>query len=549
MQALRVIGGAGTGKTRLMKETAEKALARPETGGNPFAIGYSSFTRAARLEAATRCGEAWGIPPEQLMQEGWFRTAHSVCFRQLGATKAEMISGCKADEEWVSKAVDSEVAFALDEDEDGGVAVYTGDPVAAAALNYWSLARNLCRPLREIVEADTDPEAPAADEVIRRINLYEQAKRLDGRTDFTDLLARFVGIRFDPEEGPIEVTPEGAVPDEVVGWIFDEAQDASRLLDLACRRLVTGDACRWAWLVGDPFQVVYGWGGASAANFMSWDVKEQHVMPKSWRCAPAIMEMGESCLRRLPDYWDRKIAPADHDGVVINGDDYEEDLRGLRPDHDTLIIARTNRQVSSIRRILEDSEVPFRYVKQRSGPSCREEGMAGLWDLERGDGIDGDAWGRAIEILPSKDSKKQEMLVRGSKSAWKNSLSSRYDRVYPEDLPSLGATPALIDAIRGGRWHKLVDGGGSWVAAATRWGVDAVKSPQIRIGTIHSTKGLEASKVILLTAVSKRTRLGEEDCPERFAEERRIEYVACTRAKHELFITHDPRARYRMELL
>jgi len=34
----------------------------------------------------------------------------------------------------------------------------------------------------------------------------------------------------------------------------------------------------------------------------------------------------------------------------------------------------------------------------------------------------------------------------------------------------------------------------------------------------------------------------------RFAEERRIEYVACTRAKHELVIAHDPRERYRMEI-
>jgi DNA helicase-2/ATP-dependent DNA helicase PcrA len=549
LQCLRAIGGAGTGKTSLMKQTAEKALARPEMGGNPFSLGYSSLTRAARLEAAMRCGTAWGVPPEELMQHGWFRTAHSVCYRQLGVSRGEMISGSKEDEQWVSKAVDSDVSFALDEDEDGGFAVYQGDPVAAAALNYWSLARNVCLPLREIVEADPDPDAPAASEVIRRIAMYEQAKRLDGRFDFTDLLSRFVGLRFDPNDGPIEVAPEGAVPDEVVGWIFDEAQDASRLLDLACRRLVTGDACRWAWLVGDPYQVLFSWAGAAAEHFMGWDVTKQHIMPKSFRCPKPIMQLGERCLQRLPDYWDRGIAPADHDGEVVESDNFEDDLSDLRPDEDTLVIARTNRNVSKIRAILEDIGVPFRYVKQRrEGVGCKELGMAGLWRLQHGEGISGEAWGRITEILPSKTIDGTEWLTRGSKSAWKKGLSEQYDRVYPEDLPALGASPQLCEAVASGKWAGLPDGGTKWVRAAKKWGVEAVSEPKIRIGTIHSSKGMEASKVIVLSSVSQRTRVAEDDDEKKFAEERRIEYVACTRAKHKLIIAHDPRSRYRMEL-
>jgi len=548
-QCLRAIGGAGTGKTSLMKQTAEKALARPEMGGNPFSLGYSSLTRAARLEAAMRCGTAWGVPPEELMQHGWFRTAHSVCYRQLGVSRGEMIAGGKEDEKWVSEAVDSDVAFAMDEDEDGGIAVYQGDPVAAAALNYWSLARNVCLPLRDIVEADQDPEAPAASDVIRRITMYEQAKRLEGRFDFTDLLSRFVGLRFDPEDGPVEVAPEGSVPDEVVGWIFDEAQDSSRLLDLACRRLVTGDACRWAWLVGDPYQVLFSWAGAAAEHFMGWEVTKQHIMPKSFRCPKPIMQLGERCLQRLPDYWDRGIAPADHDGEVVESENFEDDLSDLRPDEDTLVIARTNRNVSKIRAILEDIGVPFRYVKQRrEGVGCKELGMAGLWRLQHGEGISGEAWGRITEILPSKTTDGTEWLTRGSKSSWKKGLSEQYDRVYPEDLPALGASPQLCEAVASGKWAGLPDGGTKWVRAAKKWGVEAVSEPKIRIGTIHSSKGMEASKVIVLSSVSQRTRVAEEDDEKKFAEERRIEYVACTRAKHKLVVAHDPRAKYRMEL-
>lgn len=549
LQCLRAIGGAGTGKTSLMKQTAEKALARPEMGGNPFALGYSSFTRAARLEAAVRCGTAWGVPPEELMKEGWFRTAHSVCYKQLGVQKGEMISSKEEDQKWVSEAVGSEVAFSMDDEDGDGMAIYQGDPVASAALNYWSLARNLCVPLRSVVEADQSYDAPSASEVIKRIEMFEAAKRLDHRMDFTDLLSRFVGIKFDPDVGPIEVTPEGTVPEEVVGWIFDEAQDASRLLDMACRRLVTGDACRWAWLVGDPYQVLFSWAGASARHFMGWDVAKQHIMPKSYRCPAAIMHAGEQCLRRLPDYWDRGIAPADHDGVVEESENIEDDLADLRPDEDTLVIASTNMNVKKVGGILSDYGIPYRYTKsKREGAQVKELGMAGLWSLQHGEGISGEAWGRIVEILPSKTRDGTEMLARGCKAQWKRELSEKFDRVYPEHLPQLGASPELCQAIASGSWSGLPDGGTKWVRAAKKWGVEAVSEPKIRIGTIHSAKGMEASKVIVLTAVSYKTRLGEESDEERFAEQRRVEYVACTRAKHKLILAHDPRAKNRMEV-
>ena len=543
-----VIGGAGTGKTTMMVGVLCKALERPEVGGNPFALGYSSFTRVARSAAAKKAGAAWGMDPSVLEREGWFRTAHSVAYRQLGIQRGEVIAGGKADDRWVSEALGSDVSSAFDDEEEGGIRLYAGDPVAAAALNYWSLARSLVCPLREVVDADQNPEAPPADEVIKRIEMYEQAKRLEGRIDFTDMLGRFVGLRFDPATGPIEATPEGAVPDDVVGWIFDEAQDASRLLDMACRRLVTGDSCRWVWLVGDPFQSLHSWCGGSAEHFLSWGTKDRSIMPRSYRCAPPIMALGERCLQRLPEYWDRGIAPADHDGVVEESENYEDDLADIDPREETLVIARTNRHVKNIAAILDDIGIPFRRTKSRGEALNRDLGMAGLWKLQHGQGASAEEWTQAIDLLPSKTLDGRTWLTRGSKSAWNKGLKEQFDFIFPEDVERLGATNHLQDAIKSGAWGGLCDGGTKWVNAAKRWGIEVVEKPQVRIGTIHSVKGDEASKVIVLTSVGRRTRESEESDERRFAEERRIEYVACTRAKHKLVVAHDPRERYRMEL-
>jgi superfamily I DNA/RNA helicase len=546
--AARDIGGAGTGKTTRAIGILEKAMDRPEVGRDPFVLGFSSFTRAARSEAAGRAAVAWGMNPADLERHGWFKTCHSVAYRVLGVSRGEVIAGTKEDDKWVSEALGSDVSSAFDEEEDGGVKVYMGDRVAAASLNYWSLARNLVVPLRDVVEADSDPEAPAADEVIKRIEQYEAAKRLDARIDFTDMLCRFVGLRFDPKEGPYHVDPDGVIPHNVVGWIFDEAQDASKLLDLACRRLVTGDACKWAWLLGDPYQVLYSWSGASADHFMGWDVAKQHIMPKSWRCAPQILATGERCLQRLPNYWDRGIAPADHDGEVVESENFEDDLQDLDPNVETLVVARTNRNVARIKNILDDIGMPYRRVKAKDGAYNRDLGMGGLWRLQHGEAITGDQWGCIIEMLPSKTTDGRVWLERGSKARWQKQLAETFDRVYPEDLPLLGATDHLRDAIATGAWSGLPDGGTKWVRAAKRFGVEATSSPKIRIGTIHSVKGQEASKVVVLSSVGKRIRQGEEDDPVKFAEERRIEYVACTRAKHQLVIAHDPREKYRMEI-
>jgi DNA helicase-2/ATP-dependent DNA helicase PcrA len=543
----RVIGGAGTGKTTMMIGILEKALSRPEVGGNPFALGFSSFTRAARAEAAGRAGAAWNYNPADLERQGWFRTVHSVAYKQLGVSKGEVLSGSKDDDKWVSEALGADVSYSLD--EDGGVGIYLGDPVAAAALNYWSLARSLVVPLKGVVEADQNPDAPSAAEVIRRIEQYENAKRLDHRMDFTDMLCRFAGVRNDPDEGPEFVAPDGAVPDTVVGWIFDEAQDASRLLDIACRRLLTGDAVKWAWCVGDPWQVLYSWAGASSSHFMSWNVgKNQKIMPKSYRCAAPIFALGERCIKGLPDYWDRGIEPADHDGEIVESDNFEDDLQDLDPTQETLVLARTNRNVDRIAAILDDVGVPFRKVKAKQGALNRDSGMGGLWRLQHGQAITGEEWGHIIQMLPSKSMDGRTWLTRGSKSRWDKGIKDNFDRIYPEDLPALGATEHLQAAIGSGEWSGLPDGGTKWAAAAKRWGVDAVSAPKIRIGTVHSAKGMEADKVVYLTSIGRRIRESEESCPEKWAEERRIEYVAVTRARRELVIAHDPRERFRSDL-
>lgn len=545
IQIARVVGGAGTGKTSRMISILCAAMERPEVDRNPLALGFSSFTRAARLTASTRAAERWGVERSDLERHGWFKTAHAVAHKVLEIKPGEIIGNSPDDQKFICDAIDAQVSYTFDEDE--GVLVYGGDDKeAAACLRCWDLARATLEPLSRVVEARWGEieSLPAVDAVVSRIQRFERHKRIHARIDFTDMLSRFVGVTQDPEHGPRWVAPEGVVPNHVVGWIFDEAQDCSALTDMACRRLLEGESVRWAWTVGDPFQTIYRWAGATSKHFMSWCAAKQEVMPQSYRCPPPIMALGERCLATCSDYWDRGIAPASHEGSVTEADDIEECLAELDPSVDTLVLTRTNYYSKVLAAILKKHAVPFRPVKrQREGPLVADVAREGLWDLQHGQPTSGAAWGYIMQELPGR---RRDLLRHGSQAAWKR-RDGAIDQVTMSMLPELGATDQLMSIISSGDWSTLLNGGDRWMTAAKRWGAELASRPKIRLGTIHSVKGDEAEKVVVLSSLGKKSYMAARNDVEVNDEECRVKYVAVTRAKRQLILAHDRRERYRME--
>jgi len=547
MQIARLVGGAGTGKTTELMKIMEAAL---QTIKDPTLLGFASFTRAARAEAVNRASSAWNIDPEILSKKGWFRTVHSTVLRCLGDSASELIGDSKKDLEWISNALG--VKLSTDLDDQYGRQKYIGDPVVSASLNCWSLARVTLTNLEEVVRKARriDDNVPEYAKVVSVAEKYETAKRIDNRMDFDDSLMRFAGMRITPTGGVSTVQPMGFLP-EVQAWLFDEQQDASPLLDVVCKRLVSSPTVRWCYVVGDPFQSIYGFAGSSSACFMAWQADKERIMPKSWRCPKPVLELGERCLRRLSrGYFDRGIAPADHAGSVSEST-IEDAAVMAKPDEDWLFIARTNFQATRLAAALHSFGRPMRWVNQPDGLSNRAIGLRGLYALERGESITGLQWKCAIELLPVQDADGNKFLLRGQKSKWRNEpeLVEHWDRIWVDELPNVGATEHLIAAIKEKRWGKLVDKGSEWRQMALKWGPELASQPRIRVGTIHSVKGAEADNVALLTTTSKTVASGMEDASQR-DEEHRIAYVGVTRARRNLIIVNEGRSGTpRMEIL
>jgi superfamily I DNA/RNA helicase len=533
MQIARLIGGAGTGKTTELLQIMKSILT--PLGGDPTKIGFGSFTTAAREEMVSRAAAAFDVHPTVLSKHGWFRTVHSTCHKMLDIKGDQLLSGDDKSTKWVAEQLRVTVQRRMV--DDSGYASYVGDEEAAAALTLWDISRNRVVPLADVhaEKANSGVEVPSIATIRHFIKKYESAKRLHNKCDFVDIVGRFAGVSFDIE-GPQIVEPEGDLPEGVEAWVLDEYQDSSKLVDMVCRRLVSGPNVRWAYLAADPFQSVFGFGGADYRNFMSWEVDKERTMPQSWRCPRPIMELGERCLKRMKaGYFDRGIAPASHDGRIIREPSIERALQSVDPSRTTLILARCKYSLAKYSAILEQRKIPHARINDDDDTAALTAFNA-LWKLQHGKGVSGEAWKAAISLTPTKGAGEDVYLLRGHKAAWKDGRRDGVEFVHPDDLERAGCTPELAARIKEGRWAGLLNGATKWYAAAKKHGPEQATKPNVRLSTIHGAKGMEAQDVVLATETAFRVETERELDPRTHDEECRIEYVAVTRAKERLIV-------------
>lgn len=550
-QIAQYIGGAGTGKTRHLLEVMERVVERLH---DPHLIGFVSFTRAACDEAADRAAERFDVPRADLRGRGWFRTIHGVAHRCLGIGK-ELLTDSAESSKWLQEALQVDAAEAIENLEEERPDVFQAATTdAGRALALWNAARNRLEPLETVwSEADDcDSRTPDYETCVAIVERYEQAKRLDGRCDFVDLLCRFAGYRLTVD-GAERRRAEGEPPRLPV-WIHDEMQDSSRLLDACFRRLIETDQCRWVYLAGDPFQAIYGWAGGSPTCFLNYPDAKRRIMPRSYRCPAEILGLGEAMLSDCTDYWDRRIEPACPGGEIYKRQFLDRWVQDIDPRESWLLLARTNYQAGRLARRLDEECIPWLPTKKTTGgrwkSPVRNLAIKALMNIQAGAPIDGREWQAVLKHVPSK-ADGLELLVHGTKSRFsameEREALDRWAWVPPDELSQLGATGQLLEVIRSGQWEQFIEGAPLYRAAVDRWGQEAVDEPRVRVGTVHSAKGAEADHVAILTTISAPCAKAASTDGGR-NEEQRVKYVGVTRARQRLVILSEHNARFRWRI-
>lgn len=545
-QTARTIGGPGAGKTTRALTILSMVLDRIVQ--DPFQVGFVSFTRAARREASTRAGEKFGVKPADLERLGYFRTLHSIAYKHLDVRDGQLLTGTRQDNEWAAAALGGPVTLAKADTDDDAMRPSPEGGRHAAALALWDAARNRQCPVGRVWArlVATDLRTPGYEEVLRTISHYERAKEADDRLDFTDLLMRYAGSRFtgDADRPFAEVEPEGTLNPLPV-WFFDEAQDVSVLSAAVFRRLSRHS--QYVYLMGDNYQEIYSWCGSDGKVFASWPVQKEEVLPVSHRCRANVLACAHALMAR-GGHPDRGFTARHDGGEVVRGRKFEAALAAVRPGEDVLVLCRTNQQAQYAAAQLDDALVPWRPTKGPGGydAPARAAGVAALDRLRRGQEIDGEALWRLLAITPTRLDDGTVLWERGTK-AWFDEKKNRQD-LLPVGLAlidAVGGTEALKRLVSHEHYpdHLLDDPRCHTMARCARaHGPEALLAPRCRVGTVHSAKGMECDTAVVYNSMPPPTAVAVREHPDCREEERRVWYVAATRARHRLVLCegHDP---------
>lgn len=367
-----------------------------------------------------------------------------------------------------------------------------------------------------------------ADEIADK---FEQAKRLYGMVDFVDILMQFAGLKMSG----MDMTtghPTGSEPDDVRLWLVDEAQDCSPLLWVTVDRLCS--AADQVILLGDPYQAVYRFLGADPDVLLNrQEICRQRgdwtLLNRSWRNPQTVLEWGEAILSADPGYQSRQPISESDDGsaALMDWNSFQQAVP-LLGQLDCLILARTWFGLQDVQSALNSHGIPWSSVTEKHRSTwdapARIAVVLTCRELAQGLPISEQDWRRLMEAFPSK-ADGVELFVRGSKAKWKKIACSAEPQLTLQELGKWGAGDGLADYIQSGKWKEGNLATMDW--AMDKWGVDVIRSPRVRLGTVHSVKGLEAPVVFCMAASTQASAAGDQ------WEETNLRYVAVTRASRD----------------
>ena len=565
-----VIAGAGSGKTRTIVYRLAHLV---ESGVPPEDILLLTFTRKAAQEMLLRAGKILDRP----LTGTSGGTYHSFAFAALRRYAADI--GHPSGFTLLDRADSENVAKQVKED----LALGKGDrsyPKKATLLDLITKSRNKEATLEQIIENEAFHLAPYLDDARQIAEGYETYKRRHALMDYDDLLFLFEkALRELPHMRENLRRRHRYI-------MVDEYQDTN-LVQARIVQLLAGENGN-VMAVGDDAQSIYAFRGANVANILHFPkiFPETKIirLERNYRSTQPILDLTNKILEGATVKFDKHLYTERADGekpalVTALSDQTQAkrvidrvlELRRTYPLHEIAVLFRAGFHSYSLE--VELGRIGIGYQKfggLRFHEAAHVKDVLAYLRLVVNP-ADLVAWQRALGHIkgvgPKTALKIVQALLRNDEkylaSARKKypdleSLLYELDLVrstirspaaalehvitmytpllvsqYPDDYPrrqagleQLGQIAANYKSVEEFLADMLLD--------ETHAEEDRDESALV-LSTIHSAKGLEWKAVILIDLVedrfpSKRAMSRPED----LEEERRLLYVACTRAKDSL---------------
>jgi superfamily I DNA/RNA helicase len=508
---------------RLARLAPDQRAAATAPPGPSLCIAPAGSGKTTTLVARATWLVATGTPPE---------TIRAITFNKRAAVEmTERLDAAVAPLGVAAGAVRVRTFHALGREilRDAGVAVepLADRPAILAEVAPWADAAALLRldtvVSRLKVELGVTASAIAADPeagpTARAFVAYERAVAATGGLDFDDLILRAIA-HLEAE------------PVLLAGWrgmcaelLVDEVQDVDRA-QLRLALLLAAPANR-IFLVGDDDQSIYGWRLADVRRILDLETLLPGLrrvdLEVNYRCPRPVVERAVRLVEHNGERFAKTVRPGRGAAgrLILAPDPSDETVRVERavrswPDDDSTraILARTNREL-----------LPAVVVALRLGLPFRAPRIDLLLDspaldalLARAATLDGP--GRPLLVMLGA----LRTASAGDSSASELASALLGWAVGHRDLTGLAAA---IGATRGRLAELRRD--------------DAL----LTLATAHATKGLEFDHVVVLGMEAGRFPSGRavaeaDDSARAHEEERRLAYVAWTRARRSLTLLYDP---------
>ena len=483
---LCILAGAGTGKTttithRIAWQVASGAFA-------PQEIVAVTFTTKAAGELRARLG-ALGV---EGVRASTFHAAALVLLRHFQGDPGRILN---------SKAI------LLRRIGNGLPGAYRFRPAGDLATEIeWAKNRRLTPETYGDGLGDHEPPIPF--DLMRRVfREYERRKAAEDMLDFEDLLERTVRLLEEDEKA------RAAVHERWRAFTVDEYQDVN-LLQQSLLDLWLGERDEFC-AVGDDYQAIYGFTGASARWLLALPRRFPHAhvvkLERNYRSTPQVLELANRLVPRLGGSA-KTLAPTLDPGpepVVGPGLDVVAHVRQLHeggvPLEQMAVLVRTNARTTEFEEAFHDAAIPFQGASLLARDAARQL-LKALRSVR----------GPAAEIV-------RELALRQGLLAEVPEKLGEREQTRQADLARL----ARLAEQFGGDVEEFV------ASLHERFGDSAGRG--VHLLTLHRAKGLEWDAVFL-------SHVEEGELPIRRADaedERRLFYVGLTRAKRHLLVTWD----------
>lgn len=572
-----VVAGAGTGKTRTIVYRLAWLM---EQGLSPEAILLLTFTRKAAKEMLFRAESLLGYSLGKLSGGTFHAFAHSV----LRVCKPAWLEGRPFT---LMDAADITQAIRTCREN---LKVGKKDhsfPKNQTIAGILSKARNKEIPVSEILRQENFHLLPHAQAIEDIGFAYVGFRRERALLDYDDLLFELedllhsnAHLRFNLQSRFRHI-------------LVDEYQDTNlvqaRLVQLLAQPPGGNLPAPSVMAVGDEAQSIYAFRGANVRNILDFKkyFPDAKTIPleQNYRSTQPILNIANDILAHAAESWHKELFTQKDGGslprlvrprsdlaeadIVTNR--IQELLRTHSP-HEIAVLFRSGFHSYAMETALRSAGIPFRkYGGLRFVEAAHIKDLLAYGRLAINP-IDEQAFARIAAmhkgVGPKTIAKMYAAIVKNDPESIKKEF-----RKFPElleelaNIKNLSAEPPVpffekmldtyrphLEALYPDDWPARLPGIEEVLHLAEQWdSLDlfiadvALESPEeevdedaemcITLSTVHSAKGLEWRSVIILDAVEDRFPSRHAQArPEDFEEERRLFYVACTRARENLEI-------------